>query len=155
MRPDRRPVSETVTQRANRREWDGYADEYQAAHGEFLRDVGFLWCPEGLDEETAGVLGDVAGRDVLEVGCGAAQCARWLTTRGARAVGVDLSHRQLQHARRIDDDTGLPVPCVCATATDLPFAGASFDIAFSAFGALQFVRDAARAVTEVSRVLRP
>jgi len=153
--PVRRTVSERQTRAANRRDWDAYADEYQATHGVFLRDVGFVWSPEGYDEGSARVLGDVAGRDVLEVGCGAAQCARWLTTRGARAVGVDLSHRQLQHARRIDDDTGLRVPCVCATATDLPFAGASFDIAFSAFGALQFVQDAARAVTEVSRVLRP
>ena len=84
MHPARRTVSEEVTQRANRREWDGYADEYQAAHGEFLRDVGFLWCPEGVEEADARVLGDVAGRDVLEVGCGAAQCARWLVTQGAR-----------------------------------------------------------------------
>ena len=78
------PVSEAETQRANRREWDAYADEYQATHGEFLRDVGFLWCPEGVDEADAHVLGEVAGRDVLEVGCGAAQCARWLVTHGAR-----------------------------------------------------------------------
>jgi len=155
MRPDRRPVSEAVTQRANRREWDGYADEYQAAHGEFLRDVGFLWCPEGLDEETAGVLGDVAGRDVLEVGCGAAQCARWLVTRGARAVGLDLSERQLQHARRIDDSSGVRVPVVAGTATALPFRDASYDVVFSAFGALQFVQDAGRAVDEMTRVLRP
>ncbi len=155
MHPARRPVSEAVTQRANRREWDGYADEYQAAHGEFLQDVGFLWCPEGLDEATAGVLGDVAGRDVLEVGCGAAQCARWLVSQGARAVGLDLSERQLQHARRIDDSSGVRVPVVAGTATALPFPDASYDVVFSAFGALQFVQDAGRAVAEMTRVLRP
>jgi SAM-dependent methyltransferase len=153
--PARRTVSEEVTQRANRREWDGYADEYQAAHGEFLRDAGFLWCPEGVDEADARVLGDPAGRDVLEVGCGAAQCARWLRTRGARPVGLDLSERQLQHARRLDDATGVHVPVVAGTATDLPFADTSFDVVFSAFGALQFVQDAGRAVREMTRVLRP
>jgi SAM-dependent methyltransferase len=156
--PVRRPASESVTRRANRREWDSYADEYQAAHGEFLRDVGFLWCPEGVEEADAQVLGStesLAGRDVLEIGCGAAQCARWLASRGARPVGLDLSARQLQHARRIDEETGLPVPVVQASATDLPFADASFDIVFSAFGALQFVADAARAVAEAARVLRP
>ena len=41
------------------------------------------------------------------------------------------------------------------TATALPFADASFDIVFSAFGALQFVQDAGRAVSEAARVLRP
>jgi SAM-dependent methyltransferase len=153
--PVRRPVSEAETLRANRRDWDVYADEYQATHGEFLGDVRFIWSPEGVDEADAGVLGDVAGRDVLEIGCGAAQCARWLTTRGARAVGVDVSHRQLQHGRRIDLDTSIVVPTVCGTATALPFADGSFDVAFSAFGALQFVYDAAAAVAEVARVLRP
>ncbi|MEP7090842.1 MAG: class I SAM-dependent methyltransferase [Nocardioidaceae bacterium] len=155
MRPARRTVSESETQRANRREWDSYADEYQATHGEFLGDVGFAWCPEGVEESQARVLGDVADRDVLEVGCGAAQCARWLGTRGARAVGLDLSERQLRHARRIDDDTGLSVPVVAGTATRLPFADASFDVVFSAFGALQFVADGALAVAEAARVLRP
>jgi ubiquinone/menaquinone biosynthesis C-methylase UbiE len=155
MHPARRTVSEGETQRANRREWDGYADDYQATHGGFLGDVGFVWCPEGVEEADAGLLGDVAGRSVLEIGCGAAQCARWLRFHGARPVGLDISERQLQHARRIDEGTGHRVPVVAGTATALPFADASFDVVFSAFGALQFVLDAGRAVDEAARVLRP
>jgi ubiquinone/menaquinone biosynthesis C-methylase UbiE len=153
--PVRRPVSESESRSANRRDWDAYADEYQSTHGEFLRDVGFVWGPEGVEEREVGVLGDVSGRRVLEVGCGAAQCARWLTSRGARAVGLDLSHRQLQHSRRIDAATGLAVPVVDGTATHLPFRAGSFDVAFSAFGALQFVADIEQTVAEVARVLRP
>ena len=153
--PFRRPVSEAETLRANRRDWDAYADEYQSTHGEFLGDARFIWSPEGVDEADAGVLGHVADRDVLEIGCGAAQCARWLVGQGARAVGLDVSHRQLQHGRRIDADTGADVPLVCATAAALPFADGSFDIAFSAFGALQFVYDGRAVVAEVARVLRP
>jgi ubiquinone/menaquinone biosynthesis C-methylase UbiE len=154
--PVRRPVGEAETRRANRRDWDGYADEYQATHGTFLRDADFIWCPEGVAESDAHVLGEVAGQRVLEVGCGAAQCARWLLGQGARAVvGLDLSHRQLQHARRIDAAMGVAVPTLCATATSLPFADESFDAAFSAFGALQFVYDAGLAVREVARVLAP
>ncbi len=151
----RRTLSEAQTQRANRREWDGYADEYQATHGPFLRDVGFVWGPEGLDEAEAAVLGDPDGRRVLEVGCGAAQCARWLGEHGARPVGLDLSERQLSHSRRLDASTGQRVPVVAGTATALPFRDAAFDVVFSAFGALQFVADAGRAVAEVARVLRP
>jgi ubiquinone/menaquinone biosynthesis C-methylase UbiE len=148
-------VNERQTQRANRREWDAYADEYQATHGLFLQDVGFVWSPEGVQEGSVHVLGDTAGRDVLEIGCGAAQCARWLTAAGAHAVGLDLSEGQLQHARRLDAVTGIRVPVVSGTATALPFAAESFDVAFSAFGALQFVLDAGRALEEVARVLRP
>jgi SAM-dependent methyltransferase len=151
----RRTVEEAETQRANRRDWDAYADEYQATHGEFLGDVGFIWSPEGVNEAEVHVLGDVTGRAVLEIGCGAAQCARWVRSQGGRAYGVDLSFRQLQHSRRIDAGSEVAVPTACATATRLPFADESFDVAFSAFGALQFVHDAATAVAEVARVLRP
>ena len=44
---------------------------------------------------------------------------------------------------------------MAGTATALPFPDASFDVVFSAFGALQFVADAALAVAEAARVLRP
>ncbi|WP_396954391.1 class I SAM-dependent methyltransferase [Nocardioides pantholopis] len=155
VRVERRPVTETESRRANGPDWDRYADEYQATHGEFLGDVGFVWGPEGLREDEARILGDLAGRDVLEVGSGAGQCSRWVRAQGGRSFGIDLSHRQLQHSRRIDHDTGVAVPSVLGTATALPFADGSFDVVFSSFGALQFVRDLDVAVAEVARVLRP
>ncbi len=152
---ERRSVDEEESRRANGPDWDRYADEYQATHGAFLGDAGFVWGPEGLTEAEVQVLGDVSDRDVLEVGSGAGQCSRWVRAHGGRAVGLDLSYRQLQHARRLDDETGIVVPSVQGTATALPFADASFDIAFSSFGALQFVHDIAEALAETARVLRP
>jgi SAM-dependent methyltransferase len=150
-----RPVSAAETLQANRRDWDASADAYQAEHGDFLGDAGFVWGPEGLDESTAGLLGAVQRLRVLEVGCGAGQCSRWLRRQGAQSFGVDLSLRQLEHSRRLDTATGTPVPVVCATATALPFADATFDAACSAFGALPFVADAGAVLAEVERVLRP
>ncbi|GAA2769534.1 class I SAM-dependent methyltransferase [Nonomuraea dietziae] len=145
----------SASSRANRFWWDGNADEYQVEHGDFLRDSGFIWCPEGVDEAEAHLLGDVAGKDVLEIGCGAAQCARWLSGQGARVAAFDISHRQLRHSQRLDLDTGLRVPVVQADAESLPFAPASFDLACSAFGALPFVAEPLRVLLEVRRVLRP
>ncbi len=150
-----RDVSDLDTQRANRADWDSTADWYQAEHGAFLGDSGFIWSPEGLDESVVRLLGDVRGLRVLEVGCGAGQCARWLRTQGAHAIGLDLSVRQLQHSRRLDGATGVSVPSLCATATAIPFADTSFDAACSAFGALPFIRDVHAAFGEVARVLRP
>ena len=155
VRVERRSVDEAESRRANGPDWDRYADEYQATHGEFLGDVGFVWGPEGTTEEAAGVLGPIAGRDVLELGSGAGQCSRWVRAAGGRAIGLDLSMRQLQHSRRIDDHTGVVVPSVLATATTLPFADASFDVVFCSFGALQFVSDIEDCVAGVARVLRP
>jgi SAM-dependent methyltransferase len=150
-----RHVHDAEAERANRADWDTEADSYQHEHGEFLGDVRFVWSPEGLDEEQIRILGDVGGLRVLDLGCGAAQCARWLRTQGALAVGVDLSWRQLQHGRRIDEETSVPVPTVCGSALALPFADASFAVVASAFGALPFVVDIASALREVRRVLVP
>src|ERR1700722_11489923 len=94
----RREADNAQPVRANRSWWDANADEYQAEHGGYLGDARFLWCPEGLYEDEARLLGPVAGRAVLEVGCGAAQCARWLANQGAQVTGFDLSMRQLRHA---------------------------------------------------------
>jgi SAM-dependent methyltransferase len=155
VRVERRAVDEAESRRANGPDWDRYADEYQATHGGFLGDTGFVWGPEGLTEDDAGMLGPVDGRDVLEVGSGAGQCSRWVRLRGGRAVGLDLSMRQLQHSLRIDQESGIVVPSVLGTATQLPFADAGFDVVFCSFGALQFVADIEVAVGEVARVLRP
>jgi SAM-dependent methyltransferase len=154
VRPERRPVDEAESMRANRADWDAYADEYQSTHGDFLGDLGFLWGPEGVREDDVRALGEVSGRRVLEIGSGAGQCSRWVLARGGRPVGLDVSMRQLQHGRRIDLEHGLRVPVVCAGAADLPFADDSFDVVFSAFGALQFVADADALVADIARVLR-
>jgi len=146
-------AAETV--RANRRWWDRAADAYQLEHGDFLGDAGFVWCPEGLTEAGARLLGEVRERRVLEVGCGAAQCARWLAGRGARVAGLELSARQLGHAGRLARRTGVAVPLLQADATLLPFADGSFDLACSAYGAVPFVADSAAVMREVARVLRP
>ena len=153
IRVERRAVTEAESRQANGPDWDRYADEYQATHGAFLGDAGFRWGPEGHTEDSLGVLGDVTGKRVLEVGSGAGQCSRWIRKHGGHGVGLDLSHRQLQHSLRLDGETEIAVPSVRATATQLPFGPGVFDIVFSSFGALQFVSE--DAVGEVRRVLRP
>ncbi len=141
--------------RATRHWWDANAEEYTAEHGDFLGAADFCWSPEGLREADAHLLGDVAGRRVLEVGAGAAQCSRWLTAQGARAVATDVSSGMLAQARRLSDRTGAVVPLVQADARALPFADATFDVVFTAYGAIPFVADAHRIHREVARVLRP
>ncbi|MFD7920317.1 class I SAM-dependent methyltransferase [Streptomyces sp. NPDC059740] len=159
----RRTVGAAESSRASRGWWDRNADDYQSEHGAFLGDDRFVWGPEGLDEADARLLGpagSLRGARVLEIGAGAAQCSRWLAAQGARAVALDLSHRQLQHALRLADAAGPAgqgpgVALVEADAGALPFADASFDLACSAYGALPFVADPAGVLREVRRVLRP
>jgi SAM-dependent methyltransferase len=141
--------------RANRLWWDADADAYMSNHGEFLQDVEFMWCPEGLTESSAQFLGDVNGKRVLEVGCGAAPCARWLATQGTRVAAFDVSAGMLRHAVAAAGRSGVAVPLVQADAEHLPFVSEAFDVACSAFGAVPFVADSGRLMREVARVLRP
>jgi ubiquinone/menaquinone biosynthesis C-methylase UbiE len=151
----RRPLDSDTTRRAARRWWDSDADDYQREHGAFLGDADFVWCPEGLREADARLLGDVSGRRILELGCGAASCSRWLARQGGRPVAFDLSARMLAQARAGARRSGTDVPLVQADALALPFADGAFDLAVTAFGAIPFVADSARLMREAHRVLAP
>ena len=147
-----RPAGAEESARANRDWWDGAADDYLAEHGDFLADR-LVWGPEGLDESAARLLGEVRGRSVLEVGAGAAQCARWLAGQGARVTGTDQSAGMLRHGRSAGV-AGRPGLVQC-DARALPFPAGCFDLAFSSYGAIPFVADPERVMAEVARVLRP
>jgi ubiquinone/menaquinone biosynthesis C-methylase UbiE len=151
----RREAGDQVTVRANRDWWDAEADAYHREHGDFLGVADFVWCPERLREQDARLLGDVRGKDVLEVGCGSAMCSRWLVGQAARPVASDVSAGMLRHARDGARHTGVDVPLVQADAQHLPFRDASFDLAFTAFGAIAFVADSGAVMREVARVVRP
>ncbi len=135
--------------------WDRHAREYLEDHGDFLGAADFCWCPEGLREPDARLLGEVAGRRILEIGAGAAQCSRWLVTAGAEVVATDVSAGMLTAAAELNRMTGISVPLVQADARRLPFADGSFDQVFTAFGAVPFVPDADAIHREAARVLRP
>lgn len=114
-----------------------------------------VWCPEGLDEEDARLLGPpgaMAGRRVLEVGAGAAQGSRWVAEQGGQPVALDLSGEMLAMRARPGEQG---VPALVADAGRVPLADSSVDLAFSAFGALPFVADAGAVLSEVARVVRP
>jgi ubiquinone/menaquinone biosynthesis C-methylase UbiE len=93
------------------------------------------------------VLGEVSGRDVLELGCGAGQFGQRLADRGGRVVGIDVSTEQLAHAQ-------VTFEVREASADDLPLEDASFDLVVCDWGATTFA-DPYRVVPEVARVLRP
>jgi SAM-dependent methyltransferase len=139
----------------NRAMWDDYSDEYQARHGEDLAESGGLAGGTArIPESELRVLGDFIGRDILEFGCGAAQWSIALARLGAHPVGLDLSRRQLEHARRLMAEAGVDFPLVHASAEAVPLPAATFDVVFCDHGAMSFA-DPYRTVPEVARLLRP
>lgn len=155
----RRGAGPAETAQANRRWWDVEADDYFAEHGAFLGDDGFVWGPEGLREADAGLLGELSGRRLLEIGAGAAQCSRYAVGQGGLVVASDISRGMLHRGRdlnvRFTLELGLTLPLVQCDASRLPFADGSFDTVFTSYGAVAFVADSGAVMTESARVLRP
>ncbi|MBN1171130.1 MAG: class I SAM-dependent methyltransferase, partial [Micromonosporaceae bacterium] len=97
---------------------------------------------------------DVAGKDVIELGCGTGYVSAWLARRGARPVGIDNSPSQLATARDLQRQHGLTFPLHLGDAERTPFADASFDLAISEYGAAIWC-DPYRWIPEATRLLRP
>ena len=139
--------------RRNREYWNAQSSAYQERHREHIAG-GAAWGIWQIPEDELGVLGDVAGLDVLELGCGAAQWSIALAGIGARTVGLDLSAKQLEHARAAQAEAGVDFPLVESSAESVPLEDAAFDVVFCDHGAFGFA-DPRLLVPEAARLLRP
>lgn len=141
--------------RRNREDWTeanaAYTDAKASAK---WAEQEITWGVWGVPEGTLGTLRDVAGLDVVELGCGTAYVSAWLARRGARPVGVDVTPAQLATARRCQAESGLTFPLVEASAEDVPLPSESFDLAVSEYGASIWC-DPHRWIPEAHRLLRP
>ena len=95
------------------------------------------------------LLGDLAGRTVVDVGCGGGRAVAELAGRGARAVGVDLDPEMIAVAReRWPASSTSATPASCRSRPSR-VAG------YRADKVLHMLDDPARAVAEARRVLAP
>jgi SAM-dependent methyltransferase len=138
----------------NRDYWNARSAEYQERHAPHLSVERPGWGVWQIPEDQVRALGPVEGRDVLELGCGAAQWSIALAGRGAHSVGLDLSERQLAHARELMERAGVHFPLVESSAESTPFGKESFDIVFCDHGAIGFT-DPYKTIPEAARILRP
>lgn len=140
---------------SNRAYWTqanaAYTDENAATNWALDEIVWGIWA---VGESELDVLGDVAGLDVVELGCGTAFVSAWLAKAGARPVGVDVTPAQLATARRMMAETGIEFPLVEADAAETGLPDGSFDLAVSEYGASIWV-DPYRWIPEAARLLRP
>jgi len=127
-------------------QYEAIADEFRdhAADGFFNA---FIDRPACLD-----LIGDVAGRRVLDAACGPGIYAEEMTARGATVVGFDHSPRMVETARARVPGAEFRVHDLGDPIAWLP--DASVDLALCAL-AIEYVDDRTQALTELRRVLRP
>ncbi|MDX6471147.1 MAG: hypothetical protein QOF75_2950, partial [Gaiellaceae bacterium] len=146
--PDSVGINREVWTRSNERWGDAKAlDTWRAAE--------ISWGTWAVPESELHALpDDVAGLDVVELGCGVAYFSAWLARRGARPVGVDPTPAQLETARRCQRETGIDFPLVEAYGEAVPLPDAAFDLVLSEYGASIWA-DPYRWIPEAARLVRP
>ncbi len=137
----------------NREAWDKYSDEYQKLHGPQLNRKEFVWGVWSIPESELNALGDIAGKKVLELGCGAAQLSVAVHHMGGEPVAIDNSQQQLSHAKESLRKNGLSFPLHHCSAESLPFDSNEFDMVFCDHGAMTF-SPTEPTLAEVNRVLK-
>ncbi len=100
-----------------------------------------------------GMLPAIAGKRVVDLGCGLGWVSRWMREQGASSVlALDISKRMIQRARAATDDSGIEYRIADLETLELPEA--AFDIAYSSL-AFHYVRDFSRLARQISRALAP
>ena len=101
------------------------------------------------------LMGEVAGRRVCDLACGQGRVARHLAALGARVVGIDLSAKLLEIARRHEAAEPRGIEYLQADARSLDgVADGAFD-GVVCFMALMDIADLAPTLHSVARILRP
>jgi len=100
-------------------------------------------------------LKQIAGKKILEIGCGAGAHSALFKSFGAKVVALDLTVGRVISAQRklrlVRQGRGAAIQ---GDAENLPFADDTFDIVYS-FGVLHHTEDTEKAIGEVYRVLKP
>jgi SAM-dependent methyltransferase len=152
MKDPRRTLPEYISK--NRSYWNVRARDYEESGRRAWQSTEPQWGIWDIPEPDLHILPDVAGKDVIELGCGTAYISAWLARRGARVVGIDNSPVQLAHARRFQHEFGLRFPLIHAAAEAVPLQDESLDVVISEYGA-SIWSDPYLWIPEAARLMRP
>ncbi|HEU4410096.1 MAG TPA: class I SAM-dependent methyltransferase [Polyangiaceae bacterium] len=141
--------------RSTRESWNVATRNHNAHKGDqaaFLRVGG-----DTLFEEELALLGPLGGKRLAHLQCNAGQDTLCLARRGARATGVDLSTEAIAFARRLSAESGIAADFVESELVAWLGASepASWDVAFSSYGAAGWLPDLGAWARGIARVLRP
>jgi ubiquinone/menaquinone biosynthesis C-methylase UbiE len=117
-------------------------------------DVGDLWHRSLIDPVLINLVGDVKGKDVLDLGCGNGYLSRKFAREAAKVRAIDSSPGMIERAINHDPGNKLGIKYSVTNANNLAtFDAETFDVVFANM-TLMDIEDAEGAIKETSRVLR-
>jgi SAM-dependent methyltransferase len=127
----------------NRLSWNAAVGAHDGHRGDlagFLRESGSTLFPEELE-----LLGDLEGKTLVHLQCNSGGDSLSLALLGAVVTGVDISDEAISSARRLSTETGIPAEFLRADVYDwleeAAREGLRFDIIFSSYGVVCWLRD--------------
>ena len=116
--------------------------------------IGITYGPRMPTESKLKLIGPVKGKNVLEIGCGGAQCGIGFAKKGAKVIGIDISEEQLKYAKKLIDKNKVKIKLLQGDMANLKqIKSNSQDIVFSSW-ALFYVKNLKKCFKEVYRVLK-
>ena len=128
--------------------WDNAADGYARGQREGLDHFRYAF----FGPAQRALVGDVRGKKLLDVGCGAGYFSRLMAEDGADVTGIDLSEKMVEYAHMLGG--GPSYETLDAISIGDRFKPQTFDIATSCV-ALQDMAEPAKALVAIHTVLRP
>jgi len=132
----------------------GYFDKIDRIFGEGHKLLNNPDWPRGDILERFIPYQEVAGKDVLEIGCGAGLVASHLARNGARLVAVDITANAIGITRERFRLAGLKGALMQMEGESLALKDSSFDFVVS-WGVIHHSGDMAAILREIHRVLKP
>jgi ubiquinone/menaquinone biosynthesis C-methylase UbiE len=132
------------------REWDEASESWT----DFVRKGKDHFREEMNNPATFKVIGNVRGKQILDLSCGEGYNTRILAGRGAKVVGVDFSEKMIELARQTEKNQKLGISYFVSDAADLKtFKTEHFDVV-TCLMALMDIERYEDAISEVARVLK-
>lgn len=132
------------------REWDRASDSW----ADFVREGKDYFREEMNNPAAFKIIGNVKGKQVLDLSCGEGYNTRILARMGAKVVGVDFSEKMIELARQTEKEEKLGISYCVSDAADLKdFQSERFDVV-TCLMALMDIEQYEDAISEVARVLK-
>jgi len=117
---------------------------------------GFIQGKSSLHAIEIEEVGVVSGRSLLHMQCHIGLDTLSWARLGANVTGVDYSPAAISIASRVSAEANIPADFVCSDVYDMPYhVNRTFDIVFTSYGAIPWLRDIKRWAGLIAKYLRP
>lgn len=139
---------------ANQKLWNEWTKVHEKSP--FYNLEGFKAGRERLRSIELQEVGDVRGQSLLHLQCHFGMDTLAWARRGAVVTGVDLSNESIALARSLSKELNIPATFICSDILTLPdHLQGQFDIVFTSYGILHWLRDLKRWAHVIEHFLKP